>query len=272
MYSCTRFSRSRDSPFDGVSAIFDGSTKCCVICTASAVFSASTRIRSRKPPSVSLARVDAICETSGSLKGGGWLEIDGAASHHVRNQAVVGLGVLQDLDKLSRCRNINPRYHATRNKRDLTGQWLESLHRPIFILSRADLADGGVVDPMIVAARNTFTRGAGDDIGGNRPPGLGVVNVIPGEVPHRIMLVDASDVWPGRRQTRAAATRICHIPTSPAHASAARNCPGVTPISRRKAEFRWLWSAKPASCAIKASGSLVLRIRVFARSSRRCMT
>src|SRR5208282_3393032 len=37
----------------------------------------------------------------------------------------------------------------------------------------------------------------------------------------------------------------------PAHVSAARNRPGVTPISRRKMELRWLWSAKPASCVIE---------------------
>src|SRR5271168_5492257 len=128
---------------------------------------------------------------------------------------------------------------------------------------------GEVDDPMVVAPPNRFTRGAGDNTGGNRPPGLCVVDVVPGEVPNRIMLVDVGDGWPGRLQARAAATRICHIPTPPAHASAARNWPGVTPVSRRKAEFRWLWSAKPASCAMRASGSLVLRIRVFARSSRR---
>jgi hypothetical protein len=36
-------------------------------------------------------------------------------------------------------------------------------------------------------------------------------------------------------------------------ASAVRKRPGVTPISRRKIAVRWLWSAKPASCAIQAS-------------------
>src|SRR5271165_1781879 len=210
------------------------------------------------------------------VKGASWLEIDGAASHHVGNQAVVGLGVLQDLDKPSRYRNIGSSHYTTRNKRDLTGQCLEAQHRPIFILNRGSgvgVTDGIVQDPMKVAAPNTFTRGSDDDTGGNRPPGLGIVEVKPGECsPNRIMLVVASNVWPGSHQTRAAVAWIRHFPTSPVHASAARNWPGVTPISRRKAEFRWLWSANPASSAIKASGSLVLRISVFARSSRRCMT
>src|SRR5271167_1240014 len=210
------------------------------------------------------------------VKGGGWLEIDGAAPHHVGNQGVVGLGSLPDLDKLNRYRPIAPSHYASWNKRDLIGQIFVSPHRPIFKLKRAGagggVADGVVQDPMIVAAPNTFTGGAGDNTGGNRPPGSCVVSVIPGEAPNRIMLVDASDVWPARRQIRAAATRIRHIPTSPAHASAARNRPGVTPISRRKAEFRWLWSAKPASNAIRARGWLVRRSKAFARSSRRCMT
>ena len=57
-----------------------------------------------------------------------------------------------------------------------------------------------------------------------------------------------------------------------AHASAARNRPGVTPISRRKMELRWLWSANPASCAIRERGCRVRRSRVLARSNRRWMT
>jgi hypothetical protein len=60
------------------------------------------------------------------------------------------------------------------------------------------------------------------------------------------------------RATRAARStengRIRHIPTSPAHASAARNWPGVTPVSRRNKVARWLWSANPASSAIRARG------------------
>src|SRR5271155_117447 len=112
-----------------------------------------------------------------------------------------------------------PNRHATWNKRDLIGRCLVSPHRPIFMLSLAAVADGAVDDPMIVAAPNTFTRGAAVNTGGNRPPGLCVVDVVPGELPNRIMLVDASDVWPGRRQTGATATRISHIPASPAYAS-----------------------------------------------------
>src|SRR5271163_2404419 len=189
------------------------------------------------------------------VKGTTRLEMDGAATHHVGNQAVVGLGVLQDLDMLNRHRKIAPSLHATRKKRDLIGQRFDSSHRPFFILNRAGVTDGVVNDPMIVAPPNTFTRGAAENTGGNRPPGLGAVKVIPGEgFPNRIMLVDASGVSPGSRETRAAVAWIPHIPTSSAHASAARNWPGVTPISRRNAEFRWLWSANPASCAIKASG------------------
>src|SRR5271168_3366716 len=192
------------------------------------------------------------------VKGGGWLEIDGAAPHHVGNQGVVGLGSLPDLDKLNRYRPIAPSHHASRNKRDLIGQILVSSHRPIFKLKRAGagagVTDRVVQDPMIVAAPNTFTGGAGDNTGGNRPPGSCVVGVIPGETPNRIMLIDASDVRSGRRRTGAVPTGIRHIPTSPGYASAARYRPGVAPVSRRKIEVRWLWSAKPAFWAIRARG------------------
>ena len=58
----------------------------------------------------------------------------------------------------------------------------------------------------------------------------------------------------------------------PHQVRAARNRPGVTPISRRKIDVRWLWSTNPASCAIWARGSWVRRIKVLARSSRRWMT
>jgi hypothetical protein len=41
---------------------------------------------------------------------------------------------------------------------------------------------------------------------------LGVVNVITGDAPHRITLVDASELHAGGGQTKVAATRIRHIP------------------------------------------------------------
>ena len=55
------------------------------------------------------------------VKGASWPEMDGTASHHVRNQAVVGLGILQDQDTLNRYRNIVPSRNAKRQKRDLIG-------------------------------------------------------------------------------------------------------------------------------------------------------
>src|SRR5271165_2261028 len=109
----------------------------------------------------------------------------GAASHHLGNQAIVGPGVLQDLDALNRFRNSEPSRYAVRNKRDLIGQVLECPDRPIFDLDRAGGETEGVVgDPMIVAQPINFTRGAAEDTGGNRTPGLCLVNVIP--VPNRI--------------------------------------------------------------------------------------
>jgi len=76
-------------------------------------------------------------------------EMDGAAPHHVGNQAVVALVVLPNLDTLSRNRTIEPSRHATRNKRDLIGQ--HPPHRPIFILSDALVTERVVGDPMIAA-------------------------------------------------------------------------------------------------------------------------
>src|SRR5271163_5295536 len=97
--------------------------------------------------------------------------MDGAAPHHIRNHAVVGLGVLQDLDILNRYWDIVPSRRAARNKRDLIGQCLVFAQRPVLMPSRAGVTHGVVVDPMIVALPNTLTRGAGDDTNGNRPPG-----------------------------------------------------------------------------------------------------
>jgi hypothetical protein len=57
-----------------------------------------------------------------------------------------------------------------------------------------------------------------------------------------------------------------------AQARAARYRLGVTPVSRRKMDVRWLSSMNPHCWAIIARGCMFRRIKVFARSIRRCMT
>ena len=67
------------------SEIAVGSPQSRIICTASAVLSASARIWSRKLPSISLAMVDTSCEISGSLRlylGARWTT---PPRHHLRS-------------------------------------------------------------------------------------------------------------------------------------------------------------------------------------------
>src|SRR5271165_3836546 len=187
-------------------------------------------------------------------------------------QAVRRCRTLRDLNVSNRCLHSALHRHATGTKREIVALQWPVLRRPFIISDRAENIGKRIGNPMVIAAPHHCTGGAADDTGGDRPPRSRALCADHGEAPIWIMLIGVAETGPRDRAAGAVPGGFSHVFTAPAQVSAARNRPGVTPISRRKMEVRWLWSAKPASCAIWARGSWVRRIKVLARSSRRWMT